>query len=51
MRWSVTPEGLRSTFDLYQVAPYAVGPQEMVIPYAVLAPHVRPDGPLAASHH
>jgi hypothetical protein len=31
--WNLTPEGLRLSFDPYQVAPYAAGPQEVLVPY------------------
>ena len=45
--WAVTREGLFITFDPYQVAPYAAGPQFVMIPYAALKDIIRPDGPLA----
>jgi hypothetical protein len=45
--WNVTPAGLLITFDSYQVAAYAAGPQEEVIPYAELKPIIDPNGPLA----
>jgi hypothetical protein len=45
--WNITPFGLQITFDAYQVGPYAVGPHEVVIPYSVLKPIIRPDGLLA----
>lgn len=31
--WNLTEDGLRISFDPYQVAPYAAGPQEVVIPF------------------
>lgn len=46
--WVPTPEGIRITFDEYQVAPYAAGPQEVVIVWDEVAPHLDPGGPLAA---
>jgi hypothetical protein len=46
--WNITPEGLQITFDAYQVDAYAAGPQEVVEPYSVLKPLIKPDGPLAA---
>ncbi len=46
--WNITPEGLQITFDAYQVAAYAAGPQEVVVPYSVLKTIIKPDGPLAA---
>jgi len=41
------PKGLTVFFQEYQVGPYAAGPQEVLVPYSVLAPHFNPDGPLA----
>lgn len=31
--WNVRADGLLITFDEYQVAPYAAGPQEVMVPY------------------
>jgi hypothetical protein len=45
--WNITPAGLKIIFDRYQVGAYAVGPHEVVIPYSVLKPIIRPDGLLA----
>lgn len=45
--WNLTPGGLLVTFDAYQVAPYAAGPQEVTVPYARLRPLADPAGPLA----
>jgi hypothetical protein len=45
--WNVTPGGLLITFDEYQVAPYALGPQSVIIPYETLSELLRPDGPLS----
>ena len=42
------PKGLTVYFQEYQVGPYAAGPQEVLVPYTVLAPHLDPAGPLAA---
>ncbi len=36
-RWNISKEGLVITFDEYQVAPYAAGPQVVVIPLSALA--------------
>lgn len=44
--WTVTRKGLALTFDSYQVAPYAAGPQEVLIPYSALKDLVNPDGPI-----
>ena len=45
--WNITPNGLMITFDEYQVAPYAAGPQTVIIPYAELSALIDPQGPLA----
>lgn len=46
--WNITPEGLQITFDAYQVAAYAAGPQEVVIPYSALKAIIKPGGVPAA---
>jgi hypothetical protein len=45
--WTIGKKGLEITFDSYQVAPYAAGPQTVVVPYSALKDIIRPDGPLA----
>ncbi len=45
-RWNLTPDGLLISFDPYQVAPYAAGPQEVLIPYSELTTLIDPAGPL-----
>jgi hypothetical protein len=45
--WNITAEGLMITFNEYQVAPYAAGAQEVVVPYAELQSVIDPHGPLA----
>jgi hypothetical protein len=45
--WNVTADGLLITFDPYQVAAYAAGPQMITIPYADLQAILDPQGPLA----
>jgi hypothetical protein len=45
--WNITADGLMITFDEYQVAPYAAGPQTVVVPYSELTSLIRMDGPLA----
>lgn len=42
--WNLTNKGLMITFDQYQVAAYAAGPQTVVIPYAKLQTILRKDG-------
>jgi hypothetical protein len=49
--WNLTSTGLEITFDAYQVASYADGPQVVFIPYSELKPLINPDGPLAALVH
>src|SRR5215208_1170807 len=42
--WNIALDGLMITFDEYQVAPYAAGPQTVVVPYNVLQTLVNPHG-------
>jgi hypothetical protein len=42
--WNITMDGLMITFDEYQVAAYAAGPQVVVIPYADLARLIQTPG-------
>jgi len=44
--WNITPEGLMITFDTYQVAPGAAGPQIILVPYEQLVSVIDPKGPL-----
>ena len=46
--WAITKKGLWITFDPYQVAPYAAGPQHVLVPYSALKDVIKPDGPVAA---
>ena len=45
--WNITADGLLITFDEYQVAAYAAGPQEVNVPYAEVQSIIDPHGPLA----
>jgi hypothetical protein len=45
--WNISPDGLIITFDTYQVAPYAAGPQSILVPYEQLKSLVAPQGPLS----
>jgi hypothetical protein len=45
--WNITVDGLLISFDEYQVAAYAAGPQEVKVPYAELQAVMDPNGPLA----
>jgi hypothetical protein len=44
---AMTKKGLWVTFDPYQVAAYAAGPQYVLVPYSALKDIMKPDGPLA----
>jgi len=44
--WNITPDGLLITFDAYQVAPGAAGPQKVTVPYGELKALIDPQGPL-----
>ena len=46
--WAITKKGLWITFDPYAVAPYAAGPQHVLVPYSALKDILKPDGPVAA---
>lgn len=46
--WNITPDGLMITFGEYQVAPYASGPQTVIMPYHELQAVIYPEGPLAS---
>jgi hypothetical protein len=45
--WAITKKGLWITFDPYQVAAYAGGPQYVLVPYSALKDIIKPDGPVA----
>jgi hypothetical protein len=45
--WAITKRGLWITFDPYAVAPYAAGPQHVLVPYSALKDILKPDGPVA----
>lgn len=44
--WNIAADGLIITFDEYQVAPYAAGPQTVTVPYSELKPLINQQGPL-----
>lgn len=44
--WTITKRGIGINFDPYQVAPYAAGPQFVMVPYSALKELIKPDGPL-----
>jgi hypothetical protein len=44
--WNISPDGLRITFDDYQVAPHAAGPQTVTVPWNELNGLIDPQGPL-----
>jgi hypothetical protein len=45
--WTITKNGLGINFDSYQVAPYAAGPQFVLVPYSSLKDIIKLDGPVA----
>jgi hypothetical protein len=45
--WTITKRGLSIHFDPYQVAPYAAGPQFVLVPYSTLKDLINPEGPIA----
>ncbi len=45
--WNVSDKGLIITFDEYQVAPYAAGPQIVAISFSEVAGLINPQGPIA----
>jgi hypothetical protein len=45
--WTIGKKGLAITFDAYQVAAYAAGPQHVLVPYSALKDIIKPDGPIA----
>ena len=45
--WNITTDGLMITFDTYQVAPGASGPQTVTVPYSELQVVIDPQSPLA----
>jgi hypothetical protein len=44
--WTITRKGLGITFDPYQVAAYAAGPQHVVASYSALQEIIKTDGPV-----
>ena len=44
--WKITRKGIGVNFDAYQVGPYAVGPQFVLVPYSSLKDMINPDGPV-----
>lgn len=44
--WNLSPKGLEINFDPYQVASYAAGPHEVIIPLSALKDVLDPNGPL-----
>jgi hypothetical protein len=46
--WAITKNGLWITFDPYQVAAFAAGPQYVLVPYSALKDLIKPDGPVGS---
>lgn len=44
--WTISKKGLEITFDPYQVAAYAAGPQHVSVPYSALKGIIKLDGPV-----
>jgi uncharacterized protein DUF3298/peptidoglycan-N-acetylmuramic acid deacetylase PdaC-like protein len=44
--WTITRKGLGINFDSYQVAPYAAGPQHVLVPYPAVKEIINPEGPI-----
>ncbi|MBC8506196.1 MAG: DUF3298 domain-containing protein [Anaerolineales bacterium] len=44
--WALTSSGVLIIFDEYQVAPYAAGPQQVIVPYEILSDIIHPQGPI-----
>jgi len=44
--WNISDKGLVITFNEYQVAAYAAGPQEVTVPFTALKDIINPQGPL-----
>ncbi len=45
--WNLLPEGLRINFDVYEVAPYAAGPQYFIIPWEDISGRLDLESPAA----
>lgn len=43
---AITPAGVRWHFDPYEIAPYVYGPTDFVVPFALVRPFAKKDGPL-----
>jgi hypothetical protein len=46
--WNLTKKGVMVIFDQYQVAAYAAGPQQLIVPYEKLQSVLRKDGAAAS---
>jgi hypothetical protein len=49
--WNISPEGLGVRFDPYQIAPYALGPQNVMVPFDSLSNLIDPAGLLVNIWH
>ena len=43
---AITPGGVRWHFDPYEIAPYVSGPTDFVVPFDLVRPFAKKDGPL-----
>jgi hypothetical protein len=46
--WNLTKKGLMFTFNQYQIAPYAAGGSQVIIPYDKLKPYFKPNKNLSS---
>lgn len=46
-KWMITPDGLDIIFDSAELGPPGAGETQVIVPFSVLKPVVRPDGALA----
>jgi len=44
--WALSADGILIIFDEYQVAPYAAGPQQVIVPFDIFADIIHPQGPI-----
>jgi hypothetical protein len=42
----ISEKGIGFFYNEYDIAPYVMGPTEVLVPYEAIKPYIRPDGPL-----
>ena len=50
-RLAIAEDGLIFHYNAYEVAPYALGSTQILLPWETIASLLRPDGPVAAETH